>query len=414
MRFLFYSHDSYGLGHIRRTTVIAKRLIRSFPAPSALVVTGSPRAHYFRYPPHCDYLKLPSVTKGPGGQYVSRDIDMSISETVALRGRLIREAAESFRPDVFFADHTPRGLSGELLPALDHFIRLPDAPVRIVGMRDVIDEPEAVKRAWDAEHTVEVLRRYYNLILIYGQREVFDPVREYGLPDDLAAKIRFVGYIGRNGSTTSPEAIRERFAPRTGLLVAVTAGGGGDGSSLLSSFLEGYERLGWRPSPMYSSAKSSRGSAVRARRVAGAWTSPVSKTSAGPWRTSGRPRSPCRSGAVSRRGSDRDRIRSQDVSKVFRDVHSCGDSGAGEAGWQAETDLSEEAERRSLPRGPRKSASGRMLLARAISRPPDRLSAGALAGIVATFPSLPGRSFSGPALPARFLEGVPARAPCGG
>lgn len=247
MRFLFYSHDSYGLGHIRRTTVIANRLIRNFPAPSALVVTGSPRAHYFRYPPHCDYLKLPSVTKGPGGQYVSRDIEMSISETVALRGRLIREAAESFRPDVFFADHTPRGLGGEILPALDDFMRLPDAPVRIVGMRDVIDEPEAVKRAWDAERTVDVLRCYYDLILVYGQREVFDPVREYELPDDLAAKIRFVGYIGRNGSTTSPEAIRERFAPRTGLLVAVTAGGGGDGSSLMNSFLEGYERLGSRP-----------------------------------------------------------------------------------------------------------------------------------------------------------------------
>ena len=117
---------------------------------------------------------------------------------------------------------------------------------------------------------------------------------------------------------------------------------------------------------------------------------------------------------MSRRGSDRDRIRSQDVSKVFRDVHSCGDSGAGEAGWQAEADLSEEAERRSLPRGPRKSASWRVLPAGEISRPPDRLSAGALAVIVATFPSLPGRSFSGPALPARFLEGVPARAPGGG
>src|ERR1041385_806518 len=130
MRFLFYSHDSYGLGHIRRTTVIAKRLIRSFTATSALVVTGSPRAHYFRYPAHCDYMKLPSVTKDPGGHYVSRDLEMSTAEAVALRARLIREAAESFRPDVFFADHTPRGLNGEILAALDDFKRLPDAPVR--------------------------------------------------------------------------------------------------------------------------------------------------------------------------------------------------------------------------------------------------------------------------------------------
>ena len=247
MRFLFYSHDSYGLGHIRRTTVIAERLLRKFPAPSALVVTGSPRAHYFRYPPHCDYLKLPSVSKGPGGRYICRDIEMSITDTVALRGRLTRAAADSFRPDVFFADHTPLGLGGEILPALEVLSGRSHPPARILGMRDIIDEPGAVKRAWDREGTVKVLRRYYDLILVYGQQELFDPVREYELPDDVAAKIRFVGFIGRNGSTASPEEMRQRFAPRTRQLVVITAGGGGDGNLLMSSFLEGYERLGALP-----------------------------------------------------------------------------------------------------------------------------------------------------------------------
>ena len=71
--------------------------------------------------------------------------------------------------------------------------------------------------------------------------------RQTNSPDDLAEKIRFVGYIGRNGSTASPEEFRARFAPRTGRLVAVTAGGGGDGNLLMRSFLEGYERLGKRP-----------------------------------------------------------------------------------------------------------------------------------------------------------------------
>src|SRR3989442_442667 len=112
MPFLFYRHDLFGLGHIRRTTVIAERLLRKFPAPSALVVTGSPRAHYFRYPPHCDYLKLPSVSKGPGGRYICREIEMSIADTVTLRGRPIRAAADSFHPDVFFPDTTPPGLGG--------------------------------------------------------------------------------------------------------------------------------------------------------------------------------------------------------------------------------------------------------------------------------------------------------------
>src|SRR5437867_11085615 len=119
MRFLFYSHDSYGLGHIRRTNVIADRLIRSFPAPSALVVTGSPRSHYFRYPPHCDSLKLPSIGKASNGRYVPRESDMALEEVVALRRRLILQAVTSFRPDVFFSDHTPNGIGGEILAALD-------------------------------------------------------------------------------------------------------------------------------------------------------------------------------------------------------------------------------------------------------------------------------------------------------
>src|SRR6059036_3976004 len=146
---------------------------------------------------------------------------MSIADTVALRGRLIRAAADSFHPEVFFADHTPHGLGGEILPALEMLSRLPRPPVRILGMRDIIDEPGVVKRAWEREGTVEVLRRYYDLILVYGQRELLDPVREYGLPQDLAAKIRFVGYIGRDGSTASPDEMKRRFAPRTGRLVAV-------------------------------------------------------------------------------------------------------------------------------------------------------------------------------------------------
>src|SRR5262249_38388611 len=47
MRILFYSPDSYGLGHVSRTLAIASRLIRDFPAATALVLTGAPRAHYF-------------------------------------------------------------------------------------------------------------------------------------------------------------------------------------------------------------------------------------------------------------------------------------------------------------------------------------------------------------------------------
>src|SRR5207244_1612948 len=121
----------------------AETLINKPPHWTALVLTGAPRAHYFAYPPRCDYVKLPSVTKGSDGRYVSRDIDLPLGETVDFRGRLIREAAASFRPDLLLVDHSPRGLCGEVLPTLEELARSNVGAARILGLRDVIDEPAA-------------------------------------------------------------------------------------------------------------------------------------------------------------------------------------------------------------------------------------------------------------------------------
>ncbi len=247
MRILFYSPDSYGLGHVRRTIALTERVLREFEDASALVLTGAPRAHYFAYPPRCDYLKLPSITKGTDGRYASRDLDLTLDETVQLRAQVILQAAASFRPDVLFVDHNPVGLCGEVLPTLEALRAQRPGALRVLGMRDVLDEPEAVRAAWAREGVVEVLRTRYDLVLVYGQRGVFDPIEAYGIPADVAGKTVFVGYIGRNGIRTDPEEARDRFAPRTGRLVLVTVGGGGDGNLLVRSVLEALETFGLRP-----------------------------------------------------------------------------------------------------------------------------------------------------------------------
>jgi len=244
LHILFYSPDSYGLGHVRRTISLAERVLGQFRDASALVLTGAPRAHYFRYPSRCDYVKLPSVTKGVDGCYKTREIDMPLDDTVHLRSRVIQETAASFHADVIVVDHSPLGLCGEVVPTLDSCAVGRTGTVRILGLRDVIDEPEAVRASWKRDQVMEVLRRCYDRILVYGQREVFDPVEAYGMPEDVAAKLEFVGYIGRNGVNTAPRDVRRKFAPRTGRLVVLTVGGGGDGNQLVRLFLEGCERLG--------------------------------------------------------------------------------------------------------------------------------------------------------------------------
>ena len=94
-RILLYSHDSYGLGHFRRSSSIAHAIADLCPEASLLCVTGSPRADLFPLPQGADYVKLPSVTKSSSGEYVARTLDHEFDALVQLRAQTIATVART-------------------------------------------------------------------------------------------------------------------------------------------------------------------------------------------------------------------------------------------------------------------------------------------------------------------------------
>jgi len=248
MKLMLYSPDSYGLGHVRRSISLAGAILQRNPGSSGLLLTGAPRAHYFDYPENCDYLKLPSITKDRDGKYVSRDLELEPEKVIRMREGMIWLAAANFSPDVLLVDHSPIGISGEIVPTLMRLAAGPDKrTTRVLGMRDVIDSPDRVRKEWARNNVIDVLRTGYDRILVYGDPDVFDVVDAYGIPADVASKLHYVGYIPRTGSRFAERAIRETYAPKTNRLVVVALGGGGDGNTLLSSILSGYGQLGPEP-----------------------------------------------------------------------------------------------------------------------------------------------------------------------
>jgi predicted glycosyltransferase len=234
---MFYSHDSYGLGHLRRTLALARHL----RADSQLIVTGSPLAHRFQFPPGTDYIKLPSVLKRGEERYEPRYLRVPFSDVRDLRRDLLLCSARHLRPDVLIVDNVPRGLKGELLPTLAY---LKEQSCRLVlGLRDVVDEAEWVKRTWRDDGSYELLDDVYDLILVYGRRDVYDVVEEYGFSPEAAAKTRFVGYLRRDLPVRGADAVRHELQLGSDPLVLVMAGGGGDGYALLRTVLEAI-RLG--------------------------------------------------------------------------------------------------------------------------------------------------------------------------
>lgn len=238
-RILYYCHDTFGLGHLRRTLALAAHARSQVPRLSQLIVTGSPVASAFPLPPGCDFVKLPAVVKKGAGEYAARTLDVEFDEVSQLRSDILLASVRVFEPDVMVVDHTPTGLKGEVIAALLWLHQSAPRARLVLGLRDIIDEPGSVKRDWLRDGVHHMLDHVYDRVLIYGDQDVFDPIAAYGMSSVAAAKSEFVGYLGREPGIPSVQRWRRSDAEK---LVVVTAGGGGDGAPLLRAAAEALGR----------------------------------------------------------------------------------------------------------------------------------------------------------------------------
>ncbi|NOY84860.1 MAG: glycosyltransferase [Nitrospirae bacterium] len=238
MRIFYYSHDTYGLGHIQRTLAIARQVALDCPEATQLLVTGSPQAHSFELPDRLDIIKLPSITKSPEGGYCSRTLQLPFKTLKALREILILEAIRHFKPDIVLVDKAPAGVKGEMRPALSFLKEERPETKLVLGMRDIEDDAEKVCETWKQQGLYRLMDETYDAILLYGNRSIYDPIKAYRLSARTENKIISCGYIGREKVAKAPEAIREALKMKTNRLVVVTAGGGEDGFQLMHTYLK--------------------------------------------------------------------------------------------------------------------------------------------------------------------------------
>lgn len=238
-RLLVYSHDTFGLGHLRRSLKLIQALNVAHPTLSTLLVTGSPMVHQYRMPDRTDYLKLPAVRKVAPSAYEARSLTMSSEGIQRMRSNLLLRTMRDYDPDVLLVDHSPLGMNGELVPSLE-WLEQQGRAVRLLGLRDIIDEPEVVVSHWTRDGVYEALRRHYDHVLIYGNRSVYDTVGNYNFPDDLAERSRFLNYVSHQLPEQGADDDGSDAVPHDGRpLVAVSIGGGDGGDeSVIGPFLD--------------------------------------------------------------------------------------------------------------------------------------------------------------------------------
>ena len=245
-KILVYSHDSFGLGHLRRCRAIAHALVGCHPDLSVLILSGSPIIGSFDFRPRVDFVRVPGVIKLRNGDYSPHTLSIDIDDMLAIRASIIEHTAEVFEPDLFIVDKEPLGLRGEVRGTLE---RLSRRGTRLVlGLRDVMDDPQSLADEWDRKGAVEALERWYDEIWVYGREEIYNPLAGIAVGERVLEKVRYTGYLRRELPAIDAEGTDHPFGEEPFILV--TPGGGGDGIELVDWVLRAYES---RERPLFPS-----------------------------------------------------------------------------------------------------------------------------------------------------------------
>jgi predicted glycosyltransferase len=234
-RVLMYSHDTFGLGHLRRCRAIAHAIVERFKGVSVLIISGSQIAGAYDYRARVDFVKIPSVIKLYNGEYDSIGEYIDVRDILRMRRLIIQRTAESFEPDLMIVDKAPLGLKGELEPTLALLAKR--GAKLVLGLRDVMDSAQHLEAEWRPKAVLEKMERAYDRIWVYGPRRFWNPLDGLNIGRSLAARMHYAGFI--RSELPAPHGRELHQLPERYLLV--TAGGGGDGSPMMEQVLAARE-----------------------------------------------------------------------------------------------------------------------------------------------------------------------------
>jgi predicted glycosyltransferase len=239
LRIALYSHDAMGLGHMRRNLLLANAL-RQFPVRAdVLLIAGARELAVYPLPAGVDCITLPGFSKAWRKLYLPKRLHMDRDALSRFRARLIRTALDEYEPDMFIVDRHPRGLLNELDESLELLASRRRRPRIVLGLRDVLDEPDAVRREWAESAFEEAVRTWYDTIWVYGDRAVYNPLDEYDIAADVAARVHFSGYLdprGRFMARPARDAVAQGGVPADVPIALCQVGGGQDGGRIAAAF----------------------------------------------------------------------------------------------------------------------------------------------------------------------------------
>jgi predicted glycosyltransferase len=233
-KIVIYGHDSFGLGHVNRIINIANKLSEN-KKNRIIIITGSKGLSLFKVDNSIDVVKIPCIVSsfgtGKKGGYFA-DIGDDCNEAVFnIRKKIILNVIKIFKPDIFLVDHNPVGPNLEILEVLE-FLKNSSKKTKIyLGQRDLLYEKNRYIKNCKKNNLFHIIEKFYDKVFIYGQKNVFNFLDFYKIPEKIKYKYFYLGYIVNPNKNKKFKKDKKRS-------ILVLSGGGRDGALLMERCLD--------------------------------------------------------------------------------------------------------------------------------------------------------------------------------
>jgi len=233
---VIYSHDTFGVGHLSRAIKLSQAIMQKKKDAAIIIVTGTAVPNLIDLPAGVELIKLPSLKsiRGETITYESFNTKINPEEILKMRESILLDIIKNFKPDLLLVDFSPKGVKNELVKSLE-YIGKKLKTKKYITFRDIIDDPNEVIAKWERRNYESIFERYYDKILIFGDKNINDFTKEYKLSDKISKKLHYLGYLV---TETKPKVADKSDK------ILVTVGGGRDGCEIINKFLENFVKLG--------------------------------------------------------------------------------------------------------------------------------------------------------------------------
>jgi predicted glycosyltransferase len=237
---LLYCQHSLGLGHLKRSWILAERLSSDF---RVVLVSGGAQPVDLSPPRGVEIVELPPLAQDAHGRLVVLNGAGLLEEVRRERTRTLVRTYLQLRPAVVLIELFPFGrrkFQSELIPLLDE-TRRPPRPIVASSVRDLLVSRGADQRKHD-DRARELADAYFDVVLVHTDRrfatldDTFRPTRQLTTP------------VCHTGFVVSDAPADASIAERCGIVVS--GGGGRFAERLYLCSIDAYDRLGSPAPPM--------------------------------------------------------------------------------------------------------------------------------------------------------------------